>query len=977
CTKIVQSSGSRRMQVLLRCDKVSVVTGPPWTLQLLSCLLLVASASTFNIQADSALVIKGEAGSKFGFEVAFWTQQMENKLVIGAPDDLEGKGRVFIYQQEGCLAKRLRNITFIPQLGDPESVDMKYGVGFGTKIAAGVTDSGPLLICAPRASFVYKRGTAESRVPLGKCLLIHANDFKDEHVCPKSAFEELSDAIQYCGFSAVFGKNDSAVYLGCPSIIKENLSYMLEYHLHRRAWAKKNLTEACERCTQGGWGLAEGTWLSKGKSGLVAACGNFGKIVRLDEEMNLEMELQERATSRLGEMAGSSLTACDVNGDGQDEVVVAAPFGRVLDTLGGYKEVGRVTVFGLKNYNITLHGRSAFGRFGSSVACLGDINNDSFSDLGVGASEHPGGGAVFIFLGSSEGLVRSPSQILYAPPNVTGFGFSLAGGRDIDGNGYPDVLVGAPLSDSAVTFKAAPVPKLRVETFRFDPPTVDLRQKDCDVFGERKNCFRLLLEVRQEGRPRDSGFKLRVKIDLDSGKRKRIFFNDTGSPFADFFLESRPGTQMHEFGVYAENLAKEKDAIPGPVAKVNISLAPLSPVSKGGITPVIQKPITNNASLSLQCGNDTSNCVAVTDIALSTDVGEVNFTVGEEYVHVEFNITVKGDIAYYPYINVMETLGIKVQMGRSYNTPISLDCYRGHRCSFTTTRIRPGNERMILRFRQDVQQLLNFMNQSSSEPLNITCEMTVQCVNDKNTSNDFLTFKMFPQLRPALSLVGESDVESISIKAVDEKTEAREEKNTISFINGYSTVTHTYTLRNVGLFSIQEIAINCSSKIIGIQGTNPAQYFLSFDDPTVMPGENRTYCESPCSYQVFGLPAEKKMEIILKFESKKYNLQHGMNLTSTCQAEIISPSGASVASDISDLHQTVTLVTNAIPTVSESNAGPAAWIIVLAVLGGCLLLTLQVLVLYKLGFFKRKLPPAPPQNPEPKPGTESEVQQIS
>ncbi|XP_047481338.1 integrin alpha-5-like [Penaeus chinensis] len=944
-------------------------SGPSWTLQLLSCFLLAANASTFNIQADSALVIKGEAGSKFGFEVAFWTQQMENKLVIGAPDDLEGKGRVFIYKQEGSLVKRLRNITFIPRFGDPESVDMKYGVGFGTKIAAGVTDSGPLLICAPRTTFVYKRGTAESRVPLGECLLIHVNDFKGEHVSPKSAFEELSDAIQYCGFSAVFGKNDSAVFLGCPSIMKENQSYMLEYHLHQREWAKKNMTEACERCTQGGWGLADGTWLSKGKRGLVAACGNFGKIVRLDEAMNLEMRLQERATSRLGEMAGSSLTACDVNGDGRDEVVVAAPFGRVPDTLGGYKEVGRVTVLGFKNYNLTLHGQSAFGRFGSSVACLGDINNDSFSDLGVGASEHPGGGAVFVFLGSSKGLVRFPSQILHAPPNVTGFGFSLAGGRDIDGNGYPDVLVGAPLSDSAVTFKAAPVPKLRVETFRFEPPVVDLRQKDCDVFGERKNCFRLLLEVRDEGRPRDNGFKLRVKIDLDSGKRrKRIFFNDTRSPVADMFLEVWPGTQMHEFGVYAEDLAKEKDAIPGPVAKVNISLAPLSPVSKGGITPVIEMPITNNASLSLQCGNDTSNCVAVTDISLSADVGEINFTVGEEYVHVEFNITVKGDIAYYPYINVMETLGIKVQMGMSYTTPISLDCYTGHRCSFTTTRIRPGNEMMMLRFRQDVQQLLNFMNQTSSEPLSITCEMAVQCVNDKNASNDFLTFKMFPQLRPALSLVGESDVESIIIKEADGKAEAREEK--ISFINGNSTVTHTYTLRNVGLFSLQEIAINCSSKITGIQDTNPAQDFLSFDDPTVVLGEN--------SYQVFDLPAEKKMEIILKFQSKKYNLQHGMNLTSTCQAEIISPSGASVASDVSDLHQTVTLVTNVILIVRESNAGPAAWVIVLAVLGACLLLALQVLVLYKLGFFKRKLPPGPPQgNPEPKPGTESEVQEIS
>ncbi|XP_037781141.1 uncharacterized protein LOC119577652 [Penaeus monodon] len=177
-------------------------SGPSWTLQLLSCFLLAASASTFNIQADSAVVIKGEAGSKFGFDVALWTQQKGNKLVIGAPDDLadEGQrkghvrsGRVFIFQQEESSVKTLKNITLFQ-------------------------------MCAPRASFLYKRGTAESRVPLGKCLLIRDIDSKGEHIRPKSAFQETSDAIQYCGFSAVFGKNDSAVFLGCPSIMKENQS---------------------------------------------------------------------------------------------------------------------------------------------------------------------------------------------------------------------------------------------------------------------------------------------------------------------------------------------------------------------------------------------------------------------------------------------------------------------------------------------------------------------------------------------------------------------------------------------------------------------------------------------------------------------------------------------------------------------------------------------------------------------------------
>ena len=87
--------------------------------------------------------------------------------------------------------------------------------------------------------------------------------------------------------------------------------------------------------------------------------------------------------------------------------------------------------------------------FGYSLANGGDMNDDTFIDVFVGAPYYDDGqGAVFLFLGSEDGLQSEYSQIikpstLNVLDNVMTFGWSISRGRDMDGNGYPDVAVGA------------------------------------------------------------------------------------------------------------------------------------------------------------------------------------------------------------------------------------------------------------------------------------------------------------------------------------------------------------------------------------------------------------------------------------------------------------------------------------------------------------------------------------------------------
>lgn len=63
---------------------------------------------------------------------------------------------------------------------------------------------------------------------------------------------------------------------------------------------------------------------------------------------------------------------------------------------------------------------------------------------------------VYIYQGSALGIREKYSQAIAAEDvssSLTTFGFSLSGGVDLDGNNYPDLVVGAYKSDSAVFFK--------------------------------------------------------------------------------------------------------------------------------------------------------------------------------------------------------------------------------------------------------------------------------------------------------------------------------------------------------------------------------------------------------------------------------------------------------------------------------------------------------------------------------------------
>ncbi|XP_075385376.1 integrin alpha-6 isoform X2 [Tenrec ecaudatus] len=483
-------------------------SGQLWLLYL-SAGLLPWFGAAFNLDTREDNVIQklGDPGSLFGFSLAMhWQLQPEDKrlLLVGAPqakalprqraNRTGGLYSCDITSRGPCSRIEFDNDA------DPSS-ESKEDQWMGVTVQS-QGPGGKVVTCAHRYEKRQHVNTKqETRDIFGRCYVLSQNlrieddmDGGDWSFCDGRlrGHEKFGSCQQ--GVAATFTKDFHYIVFGAPGTY--NWKGIVRVEQKNNTFFDMNIFEDGPYEVGGetnhdeslvpvpansylGFSLDSGKGImSKDELTFVSGApraNHSGAVVLLKRDLKSTHLLPEHIFDGegLASSFGYDVAVVDLNKDGWQDIVIGAPqyFDRdgevggavyvYINQQGRWKNVKPIRLNGTKD-----------SMFGIAVTNIGDINQDGYPDIAVGAP-YDDMGKVFIYHGSPNGINTKPTQVLEGKTPY--FGYSIAGNMDLDRNSYPDLAVGS-LSDSVTVFRARPVVNIQ-KTITVKPDTIDLRQK--------------------------------------------------------------------------------------------------------------------------------------------------------------------------------------------------------------------------------------------------------------------------------------------------------------------------------------------------------------------------------------------------------------------------------------------------------------------------------------------------------------------
>ncbi|XP_074767487.1 integrin alpha-6 isoform X5 [Athene noctua] len=516
-------------------------------------LLLPGLARAFNLDTDNVISRRGEPGSLFGFSLAMHRQlqpQEKRLLLVGAPRE-----KAFPSQQANRTGglyscdiaspdTRCTRVIFDEET-DPK-MESKEDQWMGVTVQS-QGPGGNVVTCAHRyEKRQYVNTVQETRDIIGRCYVLSQDlTIKDDMDNGVWSFcdgrlrghEKFGSCQQ--GVAATFTRDYHYIVFGAPGTYnwkgvvraeqKNQTFYDLgifddgPYEVGDESRQDKNLVPVPANSYLG-FSLDSGKGIvSQNEMTFVSGApraNHSGAVVLLKKEKNqraLSLEHMFEGEG-LASSFGYDVAVVDLNNDGWQDIVVGAPqyFDRSGDIGGAvYIYINQQGKWeGVKP--VRLNGTTD-SMFGLAVENVGDVNQDGYPDIAVGAP-YDGFGKVYIYHGSKNGINTKPAQILDGEKTGTDFfGYSIAGNMDLDKNSYPDIAVGS-LSDSVSVFRSRPVISIK-RSITVQPDKIDLKKKNpedpSEIWMDVKACFQYTAN------PRDLNPRIKINYTFEAENERR------------------------------------------------------------------------------------------------------------------------------------------------------------------------------------------------------------------------------------------------------------------------------------------------------------------------------------------------------------------------------------------------------------------------------------------------------------------------